>query len=442
MIPIQLLMFIFCFACCCVRADDWPQWMGPQRDNVYRETGIIDDIPEAGLPVLWRVPIAGGYAGPAVAAGKVYVMDYETTGEATKNDPNSRSQRTGNERIHCFDMQTGKSLWMHEYPCEYNISYPGGPRCTPAIDGDRVYTLGAEGDLSCLDVASGKVRWSKQFPKDYGATVAQWGYASHPLVYHDLLICVVGGEGSIAVAFEKLTGQERWRSLSAKEQGYCPPTVIHVKGVDQLLIWDAEALHGLDPRTGKEFWKEPIEAAFGMAIAAPRQSGDLLFASAIGPAGGLYRLSASAERLETVWRCTPKIGVSCANSTPFLRDHVIYGTDCRSGGLRAVNMNDGAWLWETYLPTTGDHRAGNGTCFIVAHEHKYFLFSETGDLILAELSPQAYKELGRFHVLEPTSEAFGRSVVWCAPAFANRCCFVRNDKELVCVSLEETPKQP
>jgi outer membrane protein assembly factor BamB len=261
------------------------------------------------------------------------------------------------------------------------------------------------------------------------------------LIYQDLLISVVGGEGSVAVAFDKQTGDERWRAITAKEQGYCPPTIIHAAGVDQLLIWDAQALHGLNPLTGSEYWKEPIEAAFGMAIAAPRQSGEFLFASAIGPAGGLYRLSTSSPGLEPVWQCTPKIGVSCTNSTPFLREGVIYGTDCRSGGLRAVNMPDGEWLWETYVPTTGNHRAGQGTSFLIAHENRFFLFSETGDLILAELSPAAYKELGRFHVLEPTGEAFGRSVVWSEPAFANRCCFARNDKELVCVSLKKTPDE-
>ncbi|SFJ31444.1 PQQ-binding-like beta-propeller repeat protein [Planctomicrobium piriforme] len=418
-------------------ADDWPQWMGPQRDNVWRETGIVESIPAGGLPVVWRTPVEGGYSGPAIANGRVFVMDYVRTAGDAKNDPNTRATLQGTERVLCLSEKDGQILWKHEYDCPYDISYPAGPRCTPTVDGDLVYTLGAEGNLLCLDAATGAVKWSKQFQKDYGAKAPHWGHSAHPLVYGDLLICVVGGEGSVAVAFDKKTGEEKWKALSAKEQGYCPPTIIHYADRDELLIWDAERLNGMNPLTGELLWSHDIPSGFGMAIMAPQLAGDQLFASAIGPAGGLFRLRDSDPKIEPVWLGTPKTGVSCANSTPFLQDGVIYGVDCRSGGLRAVDIKDGAWLWETYAPTTGDHRAGHGTAFLVKQGDRFWLFSETGDLILAKLSPEKYEELGRTHVLEPTGEAFGRSVVWTAPAFANGCCFVRNDKEVVCVSLKK-----
>ncbi len=114
----------------------------------------------------------------------------------------------------CLDEATGNVLWKHEYPVTYSISYPAGPRCTPVVNNGKVYALGAEGNLTCLEAASGDVVWSKDFHKDYNAKTAVWGYASHPLVDGENLICVVGGEGSHAVAFNKNTGEEVWRALS------------------------------------------------------------------------------------------------------------------------------------------------------------------------------------------------------------------------------------
>ena len=125
-------------------ADDWPQWMGPRRDNVWREDGLLDAFSAAGPKVLWRTPIAGGYAGPAVAAGRVFVTDYATDADV-KIANFERKISTGLERVLCLDEATGKLLWKHEYPVTYTIAYPAGPRCTPTVDGDRVYTLGAEG---------------------------------------------------------------------------------------------------------------------------------------------------------------------------------------------------------------------------------------------------------------------------------------------------------
>ena len=125
-------------------ADDWPQWMGAKRDNVWREEGLLEKFPAGGPKVLWRTPIAGGYAGPAVAAGRVFVTDYVTT-DVVKIANFERKTSTGVERVLCLDEATGKILWKHECPIVYTIAYPSGPRCTPTIDGDRVYTLGAEG---------------------------------------------------------------------------------------------------------------------------------------------------------------------------------------------------------------------------------------------------------------------------------------------------------
>src|SRR3954454_14912587 len=135
-------------------ADDWPQWMGPSRDDVWRETGVVEKFPEGGPKILWRVPIAGGYSGPAVAGGKVFVTDFGKSAGEVKNDPMARGDLAGKERVLCLRASDGRELWKHEYDCPYKISYPAGPRTTPAVAGGKVYTLGAEGDLFCLDAES------------------------------------------------------------------------------------------------------------------------------------------------------------------------------------------------------------------------------------------------------------------------------------------------
>lgn len=420
------------------QADDWPQWRGPQRDGILRETGLVDAIPEEGLPVLWRTPIAGGYAGPAVANGRVYVTDYVRESGDASNAPGRRAELQGTERVLCLSVEDGSILWTHEYDCPYKISYPCGPRVTPTVDGDRVYTVGAEGHLFCLNAESGDVLWSRQLRDEYKVDVPIWGFSGHPLVDGDKLICLVGGEGSVAVAFNKHTGEELWRALTASEPGYCPPTMIELGETRQLLIWDADAINSLDPETGNVLWSQPLKPNYGMSIMAPQLYENKLFASGIGNVGAMFELGVEQPSARMVWKGTSKSAVYCANSTPLIVDGTIYGVDCRTGGLRAVRLDDGAVLWETFAPTTGDRRAGHGTAFIVKNADRYFLFNEQGDLVLAELSPTTYQELGRFHVLEPTGEAFGRSVVWSHPAFANGSLFARNDSELVCVSLKKT----
>lgn len=418
------------------RAEDWPQFMGPNRDDHWTESGILEKFPESGPKVLWRTPIAGGYAGPAVVAGKVFVTDYVKESGDAGNNPGTRNDLGGRERVLCLNAADGKVVWKHEYACPYKISYPAGPRATPAVDGDKVYTLGAEGNLFCLNTATGKPVWSKDLKSVYHIEAPVWGFCGHPLVDGKKLICLVGGEGSVAVAFDKETGKELWRALSATEPGYCPPTMITAGGTRQLLIWHPQSINGLDPETGKVYWSVPLAPNYGMSIMAPRKSGDYLFASGIGSVGALLKLDKDKPGAEVVWRGTRNDAVYCANSTPMIDNGVIYGADCDKGCLRAVQLSDGKRLWETLAPTTGGTRfLKHGTAFLVKNGDRYFLLSETGDLIIAKLSAEKYEELSRAHVIDPTGEAFGRTVEWSYPAFANKCVYVRNDREIVCVSL-------
>jgi outer membrane protein assembly factor BamB len=388
--------------------------------------------------VKWRAPVALGYSGPAVAGDRVFVMDYVRRSGEIKNNPGGTDALEGTERVLCFDAESGEQLWKHAYDRPYKISYGGGPRCTPTVDGERVFALGAEGNLWCLDATSGDVVWSKDFRADYGAETPFWGHAAHPLVDGDLLICVVGGEGTVAVAFDKKTGQEVWRALSVGQQlqGYCPPTIIEAGGERQLLIWHGESLNSLNPLTGQVFWTVPLKPSYGMAIAPPRQSGQYLLATAYNNVGKLLKLDDAAPKVEVVWEGGPRDAIYSANVSPIIEDGTVYGCDVGSGTLMAVRLSDGQRLWQTLEPTTGGERGGRyGTAFLVKSKNRFFLFNEGGDLIVASLSPQGYEEISRFHVLEPTSQTFGRPVVWSHPAFARRCVFARNDRELVCVDL-------
>src|SRR5262245_37155970 len=222
-------------------ADDWPQWLGPQRDGIWRETGILDKFPAAGPKVRWRTPLGGGYAGPAVVKDRVYVTDrLLPEGVQNPGNPFATDLVPGKERVLCLEESSGKILWKHEYDCPYQVSYPAGPRATPVVHDGKVYTLGAMGHLFCFNADDGKVLWSKQFPKDYNAPVPLWGFAAHPLLDGDKLICLVGGTGSVAVAFDRNTGEEKWRSLSLQKRGnqigYCPPTICTLGGKRQLII--------------------------------------------------------------------------------------------------------------------------------------------------------------------------------------------------------------
>lgn len=432
-------LVLFALAPSLLLAEDWPQWLGAQRDGVYRESGIVTQIPAGGLPVVWRAPVAHGYAGPAVADGKVYSFEYEITSGELGFQPGKRDTLEGQECVRCLDAASGNEIWKREYDCAYEVSYGGGPRCTPAVDGDRVYTLGAEGDLKCLSTADGAVLWEKSFKNDYGAKTPLWGHSAHPLVVGDTVYCVVGGKDSLAVAFDKMTGQEKWRNLDDREPGYCPATMIEHNGAQQLLIWSPSHLHALRPDSGELIWKLPTTPSYGMSITQPQKQGDRLFISAIGNVSVLLKLLPDGSDVEVLWSGGASDTLRAANVTPIFTADAIYGCDCMTGDLVGLNLADGSRLWSTKKPTVDQRSLPHGTAFLIraGESDSYYLFSETGELISAKLTPDAYEETGRMQVLEPSSQSFGRAVVWSCPALANKCLFVRNDKELVCLKLSE-----
>lgn len=415
-------------------ADDWPQWMGPQRSGVWSERGVVTEVPDGGLPVKWRAPLGLGYAGPAVANGRVYVFDYQLASGDVAANPGSLDKLQGQERVVCLDAQSGDLIWAHDYDQPYAISYGSGPRTTPTIDGDRVYALGAEGKLICLNAENGDVVWSHDLKDEYGAKTPYWGHTAHPLVQGDLLISLSGGEGSAVVAFNKRTGEEVWRSLNAEEVGYCPPTMAAGVKTPQLLIWLPDAVYGLAPQSGETLWSVPLVPDFGMSITAPAFENKTAFFAGVRNVSMLIELADDASAPKELWRGDGSTSVGCAHAGPIIAQNTIFGCDDK-GWIRAVDRATGDRLWESLEPTGLERPTNYGTAFLVKNGNRWYLFNDSGELVIAELDRDGYREHGRFHVLEPTGSAFGRPIVWSHPAFAERCLFARNDKEIVCVSL-------
>ncbi len=414
-------------------AADWPQWMGPNRDNTWREEGVADSFPAGGPKILWRVPVKGGYAGPAVARGKVYCSEYASATDLGEGNF-GRKEADGTETVFALDQKTGKRLWEHSYPVRYTISYPAGPRATPTVDGELVYFLGAEGVLLACNADTGAIVWKRDLRTDYGTKAALWGYAAHPVIDGQKLITLAGGEGSHVVALDKATGKELWKSQSQPEQGYSPPVIITAAGVRQLIVAGPSAIRALNPETGERLWTTPYDATNGSIIMTPIVVGEYLFVGGYDNKNLLLKLNADKPGVEVVARNAAKKFVSPVNVQPFAEGNVVYGFD-GGGQLYGVEIPSGKRLFETTAPIDADNKLQTGTAFLVRQGGRVWFFTEKGDLVLGKLSPAGYEELARTKVIEPTGRAFGRKVVWCGPAFADKAMYVRNDKEMVAVDL-------
>lgn len=439
-----LAWFAFGLLISAAHADDWPQWLGPHRDGAWRETGLLDKLPVKPKE-RWRVPLGAGYAGPAVADGKVFLLDRQLPqGAKNPNNPFAKDVINGTDRVVCLDERNGTILWKHPYPSRYEVSYPSGPRTTPVVAGGKVYALGTMGELFCLDAAKGDLLWSKNFPKDYNASVPQWGWAASPLLDGDRLICLVGGKDQVVVAFHKDTGKELWHALTANEPGYCPPMIYTLGGKRTLVIWHPEAVNGLDPETGAVLWSVPFKVKAGLSIPTPRSDGKRLFVTSFYNGSLMLEFQPGQAKPSVLWKGKSNQelpdktdGLHSIMPTPIFQDGHIYGI-CSYGELRCLKADTGERVWES-LQLTGSKKGPAdrwNNAFLVPQGDRYLFFTEKGDLVTGKLSPKGYEETSRQHILDPDNKmARGRLVVWSHPAFANKCVYARNDREIVCVSL-------
>lgn len=410
-----------------VRADEWPQWRGANRDGVWRETGIVERFAAPEIEIKWRVPISSGYSGPTVADSRVYVTD-------RVDDPKEI------ERVHCFDSQTGKSIWSHSYDATYGeIGYKAGPRASVLIDGDCAYSLGAVGHLFAFDAADGAVLWSRDLRDEYKIRMPNWGIAAAPVVEGDLLIVQLGGEEACLCAFEKKTGEERWRSLT-DNACYAAPMVVDQAGGRVVVCQTGDRIVGLDAATGDLHWEHPMPwKSWPIGIATPVLHKDLLLISDAHKGTLLFRLLEDKAEIETLWALGRKdveggAALHCLNSTPFIEGEHVYGADSR-GVLRCLRVDTGEQVWEDKTAVPEDRFA---TVHLIRAGERTWLFNERGELIIARLTPDGFREISRAKLLDPTTDQLPRrreGVTWSHPAFAQRHVFARNDKELVCADL-------
>lgn len=420
-----------------LRAEDWPEFRGAGRLGVWNETGIVDTFPADGLKVRWRVPIKAGYAGPSVADGRVFVTDWEPT-----------QGMKGIERAVALDEATGRVLWTTEWDADYaGIQWEVGPGATPTVDDDRVYTLGRTGVLSALSVDTGDILWRKDYSADYHVDRMtwgfDWGFASAPLVDGERLIGFVGGSPNArVVAFDKMTGDEIWRSLpSEADLGVAQPTIIEAGGARQLIVWDSEEVASLDPETGDLYWRQPYAVGGAMTVAMPVKVGDQLFFSTFYDGPLMLTLNHDRPDATVAWKGTSQSeiqtdGLHAVLATPIIDGGYIYGI-CSYGQLRCLNAETGERIWETQDATVERRRWVSG--FMVRNGDRIFLNNDRGELIIARLSPSGYEEVSRTHLITPTSPPGNRrelrNVNWVHPAYANGHIVTRNDEEIISVSL-------
>ena len=425
-----------------IHADDWPQWMGPERDGVWRETGIVARLPENGPELRWKTEIGAGYAGPAVVGDRVFVADRILKPDAANpDDPFVRAgEIAGWERLLCLDDETGEVVWSYENDVAYTVSYAAGPRATPTVVDGRVYVLGAEGHLTCLEADSGDSVWQVHFETAFGTKTPVWGFASSPLVYGDSVVCLVGGEDTGVVAFNKHTGERQWANLTAQEPGYCPPRLLNWNDQERLLIWNPEGLYALDPTSGATQWEYPWKLRYGLSIPLPRVVDNKIFLTAFYNGSALLELAEDGSGVSEIWK-SPKVSekdttyLHSIMSTPVIDNGYIYGC-CSYGQFRCLSLEDGERQWESLEFTTVDREQRWGNAFITKQEDRYFLFNERGELLIATLASEGYDIHSRAKLLEPNSvDLRQRKIVWSHPAYANKNIYARNDSEIVSYSL-------
>jgi len=407
-------------------AEDWPQWRGVNRDGVWHETGMVQKFATPQLTPKWSVPVGTGYCGPTVANGHVYVMDRVT-------------RPVESERVHCFDEQTGQTIWSYEYECAYGrVQYPAGPRACVTIDRGKAFAIGSTGRMHAFDAAKGTILWQKDLDQAYTIDLPIWGITAAPLVVNDLVILHIGGRGACIVALDKNTGAEAWRALNDRAQ-YSAPVLVQQAHQPVVICWTGDSVAGLAAATGQVLWRyewKPVKMPIG--VATPVIEKDRVFFTSFYDGSLVLRLRQDKPDVEKVWQIMGRDekntdALHSIISTPVFADGYIYGVDSY-GEMRCLDAADGRRIWEdkTAVPT-----ARWSTIHFVKNGDRYFLFNERGDLIIAKLSPKGYEEISRAHLLEPTLDQLRQrgGVCWTHPAFANKHVFVRNDKELVCASL-------
>jgi outer membrane protein assembly factor BamB len=373
--------------------DDWPQWRGPRRDGVSAERGLLKAWPETGPPLAWKATGAGqGYSSFAVAGGRLYTL----------------GARENREHVVAFDIASGKRVWDAPHGQRFSNDRGDGPRGTPTVDGTRVYAFGASGDLTALETASGKVAWTVNVIRDFGGQNITWGLSESPLIVGDRIIVSPGGPGSSVVALNKADGKLIWKT-EADRAGYSSAVLHELGGISEAIVFTGQRALGVNIANGRVLWSYDRVANRVANIATPIVRGDHVFLSSdYGTGAALLRLTAAGGGITAQEVYFTREMRNHHASSVLVGDH-LYGFS--SAILTAMRFDNGEVAWR-------DRSVGKGS--LVHADDRLYLFSERGVVALAEASPEAYKEHGRF------SLETGSLPTWSHPVVSNGKLFLRD----------------
>ncbi|RBP47547.1 outer membrane protein assembly factor BamB [Roseimicrobium gellanilyticum] len=381
-----------------VMGADWPQWRGPDRNGISKETDWKVDWKDS-PKILWKASVGLGYSSFVVADGKVY-----TTGHAD-----------GKDTVFCFDAVTGKEVWKHTYPAELGDKFfQGGTTGTPTLADGKLYHLSRWGDMFCFDAATGKIVWQKNIQQETGLRLPDWGYTGAPLIWENLVVLNVGEHG---VALDKASGKVVWKSPD-ENAGYSTPLPYQQDGKTLLTFGSGRAYVAIDPKTGAKVWEHKWTTSYGVNAADPViHEGHAFISSGYNKGAALLKLGGSEPQV--VWQ--NRVMRNQMNASILIDGHLygIDGNEDRGASLKCIELATGRQLWE-------EKSAGAGA--VIAAGDKLILLCESGELVVAKASPKAFEPLSRGQVLDPKC--------WTVPVLANGLLYGRNASgSVVCVDL-------
>ena len=406
-LPRRLLVTLAALA---VAAADWPQWRGPQRDGKSAETNLLRDWPKSGPKLLWQTAEAGlGYSGPAVAGDKLFGLG------ATENG----------EFAFCLEAATGKQVWRTEIGKYFDNDWGGGPRSTPALDGDRVYVLGANGDLACLEAGTGRKVWAKNLESDFGGKYqSSWGYSESPLIDGDKLICSPGGKRGTVAALSKADGALVWRAEELTDDAsYASAVPATLGGVHFYALLLASGPCGVAADTGKVLFRSTIAANPVAVIPTPVVDGSYLYASSGYNAGcGLLELAAADGKVEAKEVYRDKNMINHHGGIVKVGDYVYGYTDKNRGSWACQEFKTGKLVWTSTKLDKGSVLYADGRLWCYGQK--------SGDLACVEATPAGWTEVGRFTLPKKTNKRKASGGIWTHPVVANGVLYLR-DQELL-----------
>jgi outer membrane protein assembly factor BamB len=404
-----ILSVILCLFTAGTAAADWPQWRGPERSGVSKETGLLKQWPANGPKLIWQVNDLGdGYSTPVVVGTRIYMMS---------------NRGLDNEYVQAISTTDGKVIWTTRVGNvgnpEQNPSYPKA-RSTPTIDGDVLYALGSDGDLACLETKTGKLRWTKNLRKEFGGQPGEWAYAESPLVDGDMVIVTPGGPDATLVALSKKTGALIWKSAvpGGDPAGYASAIVVQAAGRKQYVQLLSQGLVGVDAKTGQFLWRYKDVAKGPAQYFTPVSFGDYVYGGALGVGGGTVRLKANGDGVTAEQVYFVRGLPNGPGGAVFLGGY-LYGTEVTQK-LVAVEFATGKIVWQQENFGWGSVAAADGMLYI---------HLVSGPFILVEATPAGYREKGRFTPPAPPQHAKNGDFAEAAfayPVIANGRLYIRD----------------